>query len=386
MIPQPFAPPVGSELSPFNMPGNSGTKPPETTPNQVVPPPNPMPDKPSGTPAGNQPTAQATSRSKDARVLLTTFQAPGLPVTPPDSASVPAIRPGQDVTPLPNGNTGVPAVNTRQDPTKPVLPGDRLQGATPNLDPTGSGNNSNTVAGPRPELAGGTELLQFLNPVIVLDEAQAAGFPVNSRPYVIGPAETLQYALVNNRSYQYNLEQVFINSLALTLTRFGFQPNFYAGFSPTTSPTGVGIPSNPSDSFNYRTKEAQGGQQSALNIGSAVGVGKLLSFGGTIAAGFANQTVFNFLSEQARASLSVSSSLPLVFSQRFLRGGGRAVGLEPLTQAERNLLYPDSDLRSISSIVCSGHPDQPAAGDWQPRSVGRPDSRLSPDAQLLPER
>ena len=33
------------------------------------------------------------------------------------------------------------------------------------------------------------------------------------------------------------------------------------------------------------------------------------------------------------------SSLPMSFVQPFLRGGGRAVTLEPLTQAERNLVY-----------------------------------------------
>src|SRR5262249_22579145 len=36
---------------------------------------------------------------------------------------------------------------------------------------------------------------------------------------------------------------------------------------------------------------------------------------------------------------SVQSQLPLSFVQPLLRGGGRAVTLEPLTQAERNLLY-----------------------------------------------
>ena len=33
------------------------------------------------------------------------------------------------------------------------------------------------------------------------------------------------------------------------------------------------------------------------------------------------------------------SALPISFVQPLLRGGGRAVTLEPLTQAERNLLY-----------------------------------------------
>ena len=54
--------------------------------------------------------------------------------------------------------------------------------------------------------------------------------------------------------------------------------------------------------------------------------------------GFANQIVFNFVGKNP-IQPTVQSSLPLTFFQPLLRGGGRAVTLEPLTQTERNLLY-----------------------------------------------
>ena len=54
--------------------------------------------------------------------------------------------------------------------------------------------------------------------------------------------------------------------------------------------------------------------------------------------GFANQTVFNFLASKP-SQPTVTSYLPLSFFQPFFRGAGRAVTLEPLTQAERNLVY-----------------------------------------------
>ena len=67
-------------------------------------------------------------------------------------------------------------------------------------------------------------------------------------------------------------------------------------------------------------------------------MGKLFNSGGQLLMGFANQVVFNFVGKNP-IQPTVQSSLPLTFMQPFLRGGGRAVVLENLTQAERSLLY-----------------------------------------------
>jgi len=55
-------------------------------------------------------------------------------------------------------------------------------------------------------------------------------------------------------------------------------------------------------------------------------------------AAFASQTVFN-LTGSNPIQPSVQSVIPISIVQPFLKGGGRAVTLEGLTQAERNLLY-----------------------------------------------
>src|SRR5208337_3631690 len=81
-----------------------------------------------------------------------------------------------------------------------------------------------------------------------------------------------------------------------------------------------------------------GGQISSLTLGEVAGVGKLLNSGGQLLMGFANQVVFNFVGKNP-IQPTVQSSLPLTFMQPFLRGAGRAVVLENLTQAERSLLY-----------------------------------------------
>ena len=120
--------------------------------------------------------------------------------------------------------------------------------------------------------------------------------------------------------------------------------------SPLTSPltpgvTGgaaAGFPSTPgvidSQQFTYATRFSPNGQISTLNLGTVAGFGKLFSTGGQLVMGFANELLFNFAGKNPQQP-TVISALPISFVQPLLRGGGRAVTLEPLTQAERNLLY-----------------------------------------------
>ena len=323
-------PPDPGVPNPFNPTGNSGTSPPGATLTKGSAKPIAM----AAPPAASRATPpQARTRPKDPGVLLSSYQAPGSTATTPTGAALPTIGPGQDVPgslpPLP----GMPA----QDPTQPQRPAaERLTSPAAALDPN-IRIDPNSISGPRPPApANSNEFLEKLNPIIVLDEARASSYPRNSKPFLVGPAEALQLALMNSRTYQFRLENIYQIGLQVTLARFGFQPQLYAGFSPLTAPTSF-IPNNPGNNFIYNTKET-GAQRSVLTMGNAVGVGKALNFGGQIAAGFANTLVFNFLGSRPQQP-TVTSFLPLTFSQRFLAGGGRAVALEPLTQAERNLLY-----------------------------------------------
>jgi hypothetical protein len=185
-----------------------------------------------------------------------------------------------------------------------------------------------------------TELAGVLIPKIPpFNVAAAAGLPRNADPYVISMQQAFTLALINARIYQLQLETLYNSALAVTLQRFAFQPQFYAGLSPLTAPIGARFPGVvPANQFIYQTRVAPGGQISTLNMGEVAGFGKLLSTGGQLLMGFANQVVFNFVGKNP-IQPTVQSSLPLTFIQPFLRGGGRAVTLEPLTQAERSLVY-----------------------------------------------
>ena len=332
-------PPESDTPSPFNPPENSGTSPSEMSPNTLPVKPVDNPKAPATPPDSSPP--QARKSPKDTGVILSAFQSPTLPATLPDPGQVPATAPG--------GVSGTPA-------DRPQTPPDRIQSPNIDLDPNPSGVDVNkppvfqsdqTAEDRAKSKAAAAIFLELLTPQLRdFNEALAAGFPAQSRPYVVNPAQAVQLALINNRAYQFQLETVYTSALTATLARFRFQPQFYAGMSPTTGTNGGGSPINPQNSFQYRTKETIGGQNSVVNMGTVAGVGKLFSFGGQLVAGYANQTIFNFLGNNPRQP-TVTSFLPITFAQQFLKGGGRAVTLEPLTQVERTLIY---DVRNLARL------------------------------------
>ena len=338
----PPLPPPNSP-SPFGPDGNSGPGSGETSPTNVPGAPTSIPPRPeTSTPP------QAKNGKLDRAVQLAAFQETGIP------APVTAQPVEEEVKSRRPRDVGAPPVGMDPDPR------DRDLSAPDN---------------PRPDLtpeeyqaseAAGSEMAGILVPgEIDFDDAEAAGLARDSRPYKLTIEQAFVLGLINARVYQYQLEQLYLASLAVTLQRFAFQPQFYAGLSPLTGaaqkgsvigptpiapfgsgssvPTGGALGgggfagSNPPNNFNYATR-ATGFPASNLSIGTVAGVGKVFSTGGQLLLGFANQVVFNFIGKNSKQP-SVQSSLPLTFVQPFLRGGGRAVTLEPLTQAERDLLY-----------------------------------------------
>jgi hypothetical protein len=290
---------------------NRGTNATPLTPNT-----NALPSTTPGTnpqPSGNPPQARKSLR--DQNLIAATFQVPATPTDrqdrPPDVNVVVPANPGagdfQEPQPIPRADRIFNRPNASQDEVE------QIQQRT-------------------------ADFAAVLSEVqIEVSQATAAGLPNDSRPYVVNPAQALQLGLVNNRNYQWRLENIYLQSLAVTLARFNFEPQFYAGMSPSTAPGG-GFPfTGNGNQFVYRTA-ATGFQQSGLTLSEAAGFGKLFTYGGRLAMGFANSVVFNFIGNKPQQP-TVASSLPLSFAQPFLKGGGRAVIMEPLTQAERTLLY-----------------------------------------------
>jgi hypothetical protein len=326
ILPPPAVPPPGS-ASPFQPPPNSGTNPSGMSPNTI---PGPQPPNP---PAPNPPEARAAKI--DLGVRLAAFQETGLPMPVPAAAAA-QPRPRPPAIDLPTPSVGMDPDPVNTDLSAPLSP----KVLRPDLPPDQY----------RASEALGAEMAGILVPgEIDFNDAEAAGYPRDSKPYVITLEQAFQLALINSRFYQFQLEQLYIASLAVTLQRFAFQPQFFAGLSPVTGVlsgpsvlggAGGGFPAsnvNQTNAFLYRTRET-GSPNSTLNLSTVAGAGKAFSSGAKLLTGFANQIAFNFLGKNSSMP-TVQSSLPLTLVQPFLRGGGRAVTLEALTQAERTLVY-----------------------------------------------
>ena len=147
-------------------------------------------------------------------------------------------------------------------------------------------------------------------------------------------------SLINSRFYQTNLENLYISALNVTLQRFAFAAAVLRGHVAPDGPARLAIPGAQSRQTSSTTRRGsrRAARSRTSQLGEVAGVGKLFNSGGQLLQGFANQVVFNFVGKNP-IQPTVQSSLPLTFVQPFLRGGGRAVVLENLTQAERSLLY-----------------------------------------------
>ena len=290
--------------------------------------------------------APATGSGMRTEILQMVAPAQGQPAPPAPNAARAQPAPGAPGTdPRPPAS---PAPNTAQERPVPATPGSILDreiaDERPPLNPAQVDQAGRMTPTEAAELSG-----ILVPPVELQTDQEGYGFPKGSRVYKINMQQAWLLALMNARFYQFNLETVYLAALPVTLQRFSFDPQFYASLGQVTGVPqngnggGGGFPSTPGVTaqglqFNYATRFSPTGQLSTLNMGTVAGFGKLFSTGGQLLMGFANEVAFNFLGKNP-AQPTVISALPISFMQPLLRGGGRAVTLEPLTLAERNLLY-----------------------------------------------
>jgi len=142
---------------------------------------------------------------------------------------------------------------------------------------------------------------------IRVKQSQSAG--------VISLARAIAIATAYNRDYQRQKEQLYLSALDLTLVRHRFARKWFgtvdAGYT---------------------------GNSEGESVGSDAGLGfnQLLADGAQISTSIAMDWV-RFLTGDPRTSLS--SVLTASVTQPLLRGRGRKIAQENLTQAERNALY-----------------------------------------------
>ncbi len=132
---------------------------------------------------------------------------------------------------------------------------------------------------------------------------------------VISLAQAAAIATAHNRDYQKQKEQLYLTALDLTLARYQFARQWFGTI----------------DASYTRNSDDE-----SVSSGGELGFGQLLADGAQISIGIAIDWV-RLLAGDPRTSLG--SVLSTSVSQPLLRGRGRKIVQENLTQAERNVLY-----------------------------------------------
>jgi len=147
--------------------------------------------------------------------------------------------------------------------------------------------------------------------------------------FLVTLPQSVELGVVNSPAYQTFREDLYLGALPVTQQRFSFAYQWAAIENAIRQWAGPG---------------SSTGQLNYWSLGSSAGFSKLFSTGALLTLAFANTTVFNFNNVNALGFTS-ASTINLNLVQPLLQGGGKAVTLEPLTQAERNLLY---EMRSFA--------------------------------------
>lgn len=242
------------------------------------------------------------------------------------------------------------------------------------------------------------------SPMPSLDDLPIAGGPPEflgeaaeseKGAHIVSLEKALELAVQHNRSYQAQKESVYLNALGLTLDRHRYTPIFSAtgggDYSHTTRNVAksadpalkqafseapdmmerisemTGTPAHLLKSYAAlvaKTPDIAGikagsisvaGEDSVSARGQA-GVDLLLKGGGRIAIDLTTNFL-RFLTGDSR--LSATSALAGSITQPLLRGAGRKIAAENLTQAERDLLYALRDFtryrQQFSVEICSDY-------------------------------
>jgi outer membrane protein TolC len=180
--------------------------------------------------------------------------------------------------------------------------------------------------------------------------------PGKRPPFLVKLEQAVELGLINSREFQDARENLYLIALPVTLERFAFSAQVFAAEQYLRRWVGSGEP---------------GGHRNDSTFTSNVGVAKLFSTGALLLFNFANQTVFNLTG--VGRSVTSQSTINFDIIQPLLRGGGRAVALEPLTLAERNLLYGIRDFarfrKTFYVAIAGGGGGSITGAQFQPTGV-----------------
>ena len=150
--------------------------------------------------------------------------------------------------------------------------------------------------------------------------------PIDERGQVrLSLEKAYQLAILHSPDLQSQYETLYESALDVSLERFGFDSQLFAGFNSF---------------FTTQGRLAPGGSQSSLSgalgaNGEGIQLERLGVTGATFVAGLANTILFNFAGNNTQTANTI---LDFSLVQPLLQNAGREQILEALTQSERTLL------------------------------------------------
>ena len=155
----------------------------------------------------------------------------------------------------------------------------------------------------------------------------------------------LRLAYIHAPLHQTQLETLYLSSLDVTGERFRLDTQFFGGHNVNHGHTGdltaATISFVPGMGYQV-TAPTTSVDSNRLNLTTDIEARRRFATAGEVLVGFANSFVFEF----SGGDVSLASSLAnFTFMQPLLRGAGRDIALEQLTQSERRLL---ANLRAYS--------------------------------------
>ena len=130
----------------------------------------------------------------------------------------------------------------------------------------------------------------------------------------------LALAYLHSPDYRTQLEELYLTAVDVSTERFAFETQFFGGVDTE---------------FSHLGNERIGGESNRLTVDSNLDVSQRFATAGTLLVSLANQMTWQFAGPNTNSNLSI---LGFTLTQPFLRGGGRAVGLERLTRTQRAML------------------------------------------------
>jgi hypothetical protein len=233
-------------------------------------------------------------------IILAAYEITDGDQTIPAIVVIPVAQP-----PAPGGNPARP---------NPGEPG-RANPAGPNPNQPGGGQANTALQntaqpGQVGFIAAGSGAIDFFNTLLS-----------NQRGYRIKREQAIELGLFNSREFQDRREDMYLAALPVTLERFNFAAQ---GFFTEVA------------TLDFAGRLLGRVPRNGANFGTTPSLRKLFPTGALLLVKFANQAVVDMSTGRVTTA---PSNLSLNLVQPFLQGGGRAVTLEPLTLAERNLLY-----------------------------------------------